>query len=186
MKQIASLTFAALLLTAARAAEPSNTTQQTVFDIHKIDNISFDDISLTVPGGGTAVQAAIRNVPEFVDRRPEFGVLGNEVPFAGFYARHVKGLTLSNVRVDAVNPEARPGIVCEEVAGVEIAGAKLGAAFAGDSVIRLHHVKDAAVRDCSSPGAAASFVRVEDSETSDVVVLPNNRYRALKEIQFVP
>jgi hypothetical protein len=153
---------------------------------HAIENISFDDISFTSSGGGTAEQAAIRNLPEFVDRRPEFGVLGKAIPFVGFYARHVRGLTLSNLRFDAMKPEARAAIVCENVENCEIAGAKLGATFSGASVIRLQRVKDVAVRDCLSLGAAGAFVCIEESQTKDVTVSPNNRHRASKEIEVIP
>ena len=104
---------------------------------HAIENISFNDISLTLPGGGTAEQAAKQDLPEFVNRRPGFSVLGKEVPFVGFFARHVRGLTLTNVRIDDIKPEVRAAIVCDNVENLEIAGAKLGATFSGDSVIRL-------------------------------------------------
>jgi hypothetical protein len=106
---------------------------------HSIENIAFDNISLTLPGGGTAEQAARQDLPEFVNQRPGFGVLGKAVPFAGFFARHVRGLTLTNVRIEAIKPEVRAAIVCDKVADLEIAGAKLGAMFSGDSVIRLRH-----------------------------------------------
>ena len=153
---------------------------------HSIENISFDDISLTSSGGGTAEQAAIRNLPEFVDRRPEFGVLGKTVPFVGFYARHVRGLTLSNVRFDAIKTDVRAAIVCENVENVEIAGAKLGATFSGESVIRLQRVKDVAVRDSVSFGTAGAFVRIEESQANDVTVAPNNRHHATKELEIIP
>ena len=153
---------------------------------HSIENISFDDISLASFGGGTAEQAAIRNLPEFVDRRPEFGVFGKAIPFVGFYARHVRGLTLSNMRFDAIKPEVRAAIVCENVENVEIAGAKMGATFSGESVIRLQRVKDVAVRDSVSLGSAGAFVRIEGSQARDVTVAPNNRHHASKESEIIP
>lgn len=153
---------------------------------HAIQNISFDDTSLTVPGGGTAAQAALRTLPEFVDRRPEFGVLGKEIPFAGFYARHVRGLTLSNVRFDALQPEARPAVLCENVEQLEIAGAKVGAPYSGASVIRLRQVKEAVVRDCFSSGTAGAFMRIEEAQANDVTLAPGNRHRAAKESEVIP
>lgn len=153
---------------------------------HAIENVSFDDISFTSPGGGTAEQAAIHNLPEFVDRRPEFGVLGKAIPFVGFYARHVRGLTLSNLRFDAIKPEARAAIVCENVEQCEIAGAKLGAMFSGASVIRMQRVKDVSVRDCVSLGAAGAFVYIGESQAKDVTVAPSNRHRATKESEIIP
>jgi hypothetical protein len=138
------------------------------------------------PGGGTAEQAAIGCLPEFVNRRPGFSVLGKDIPFAGFFARHVRGLTMRNMRFDALQPEARPAVLCENVEELEIAGAKLGETFSGESVLRLRQVKDAAVRDCLSSGTAGSFVRIEESEANDVIIAPNNRHRASKERELIP
>jgi hypothetical protein len=153
---------------------------------HSVENIAFDNISLTLPGGGTAEQAAIRDLPEFVDCRPEFYVFGAKVPFAGFYARYVRGLTLSNVRIDAAKNEARPAVVCENVTDLELVSTKIGAAFGGDCTIRLRKVQDALVRDCSSQGVTGSFVRIEDSRADSVIVSPSNRHRAAKSIQESP
>jgi Glycosyl hydrolases family 28 len=151
-----------------------------------VENIVFDNISLTLPGGGTAEQAAIRDVPEFVDCRPEFYVFGAKVPFAGFYARYVRGLTLSNVRIDAVKNEARPAVVCETVTELELVGTRMGVSFGGDCAIRLRKVKDARIRDCSSPGVTGSFVRIEDSPAGGVIVSPSNRLRDVKSLQESP
>jgi hypothetical protein len=59
---------------------------------HYIENIALDNIHLTLPRGGTREQASIPELPTFVDRRPEFGVFGNRIPFAGIYARQVRDL----------------------------------------------------------------------------------------------
>jgi hypothetical protein len=153
---------------------------------HAVENIVFDNISLTLPGGGTAEQAAMRDLPEFADCRPEFYVFGTKVPFAGFYARYVRGLSLSNVRIDAIKNEARPAVVCENVTELELVSAKMGAAFSGDCVIRLCKVQDALIRDCSSQGVTGSFIRIEDSRAGGVTVSPSNRHRASKLIQESP
>ncbi|MCU0959867.1 MAG: glycosyl hydrolase family 28 protein [Pirellulaceae bacterium] len=150
---------------------------------HLLENIAFDDVSMTVAGGGTAEQATVRELPEFVNQRPEFSVLGETMPFAAFYARHVRDLTLTNIRIDAVQPDMRPAIVCEQVAHCEVAGARLGAAFAGDSVIRLRRVEDVAVHDCTARGAAAVFVQVEQSAHGTVSVASDNRLGAAQAIQ---
>lgn len=153
---------------------------------HCIERVSFEDVSMSVAGGGTADQAAIGNLREFVDQRPEFSVLGEHVPFTTFYARHVRGLTLSNVRFEAARPEARPTVLCDDVTGLELTGLKCGEAFGGEAVISLRQVKNAVVRDCSSLGTAASFVRTVDSPTDGVTVSPSNRYRAAKVLETVP
>jgi hypothetical protein len=112
---------------------------------HYIENIAFDDISLTLPGGGTREQAACHDLPAFVDRRPEFGVLGDTIPFAGVYARQVRDVRLSNLRITADREEARPAIVCEDVRELSVTGLRLSSAFSASETIRLHAVQKATV-----------------------------------------
>jgi hypothetical protein len=112
---------------------------------HYIENIAFDDVSLTLPGGGTREQAARRDLPVFVDRRPEFGVFGNPIPFAGIYARQVRDLRLSNMRIAAVREEPRPAIICDDVQELAVTGLRLSAAFSAPETIRLHDVQKATV-----------------------------------------
>jgi hypothetical protein len=58
-----------------------------------LENISFDNVHLTFGGGGTAEEAANRNVPQIFG---EYFRLG-PIPAYGLYARNVRGLTLQNV-----------------------------------------------------------------------------------------
>jgi polygalacturonase len=112
---------------------------------HYIENIAFDQVSLTLPGGGTREHAARRELPVFVDRRPEFGVFGDTIPFAGVYARQVRDLRLSNVRIAAVREEPRPAIICDDVRELSVTGLRLSAAFSAPEPIRLQAVQKATV-----------------------------------------
>lgn len=114
---------------------------------HPIEDITFHNISLRLPGGGTADDAAVGELPSFVDVRPEFYVLGEKMPFAGFYARHARNLRLSEIRFGAAKPDARPVIVCEDVEGMSVRGTEFGGAFYGQEKMRLIRVKDAKVSE---------------------------------------
>ncbi len=112
---------------------------------HCIENIAFDNLSLTLPGGGTREQAARRDLPAFVDQRPEFGVFGDPIPFAGVYARHVRDLRLSNLRIAAVGEELRPAIFCDDVRELAVTGLRLSATFTAPETVRLNGVRNATV-----------------------------------------
>jgi polygalacturonase len=79
-----------------------------------LENISFTDIQVTYAGGGTAEQAAKRDVPKVAAEY--FGVWGT-APFGppayGLYARNVKGLTLQNVRFNFQGTDVRPAVVLD-------------------------------------------------------------------------
>lgn len=111
---------------------------------HFIEDISFQDISLKLPGGGTVGESEAAELPNFEDQRPEFSVFGKSIPFAGFYARQVCRLSLMNFNVEATSREMRPAILCEDVQKVTI-GAQIGEAFAGSETIRFCRVSNGRV-----------------------------------------
>jgi hypothetical protein len=87
---------------------------------HRIEDIVLENIKISLPGDGTAEDAA-RVVQEDVARYPEqffFGVLPSSV----LYARHVKGLVVRNLDVTFDKPDVRRPICVEDVEGMEQAG----------------------------------------------------------------
>ena len=73
------------------------------------------------------------------------GVLGDTIPFAGVYARQVRDLRLSNVRIAVVREEPRPAIICDDVRELSVTGLRLSAAFSAPEPIRLQAVQKATV-----------------------------------------
>src|SRR5271157_5075308 len=71
-----------------------------------IENISFDDVHVMFPGGGTAEEGALRDVPKVVGEYYAAGVF----PAYALYARNVRGLTLNNVRFEVAGAELRPAV----------------------------------------------------------------------------
>ena len=82
---------------------------------HDIENISFSNIQANFPGGGTdedAKTTLAEFTPENLNGRwPEYGGLRGTVPASGFYARHVSGITLRNIKLSTKTPDARPPVV---------------------------------------------------------------------------
>jgi polygalacturonase len=89
---------------------------------HPVEDVSINNLRVEYRGGGTAEQAAI--VPPEDDRGyPEPSHMGI-LPAYGFFARHVKGLSMHRVDFSFVEPEARPVMRLIDVADVEIQQAK--------------------------------------------------------------
>lgn len=82
-----------------------------------VENVSLDDITITGPGGGITGQAHMP-VPEKENAYPENRMFGNSLPASGLYARHVKGLSLSRLKLKTGLPDQRPSIVREDVGTV--------------------------------------------------------------------
>ena len=151
---------------------------------HCIENISLSDVCYTAAGGGTREDGATRSLREYLPdnisfhRWPEYDKLGATVPCFGVYARHVKGLTLSNVRLETAAEDMRPAIVCSDVAGLELDAVKMRGSGAAESLIRLQDVRGAFIHSCWARGESEAFLRVEGSQSDDITVSPDNLHRA--------
>jgi polygalacturonase len=85
---------------------------------YPIEHVRLTNIRITFNGHGKAKDAD-RDVPELVDGYPEparFGVM----PSYGLYARHVRDLQLSAVRLELNSQDHRPAVICEDVDGLQL------------------------------------------------------------------
>jgi len=185
-KQVRGLTFSHFRIDNSGLADTPCAIVVNGVPGHPIEDVVFDNIAFALPGGGTPGQAARRDIPDLVNRRPEFGVFGKEIPFAGFYLRHARGLVLRDIDLRAERPEARPALLCDDVVDLDATGLRVGAGFAGGaSVMTLRNVREASVRDCTAAGAGESFVRVE-GDASSIAVSGENRHRSRTTLLHVP
>ena len=89
---------------------------------HYVENIVLEDIEVSYPGRASRGMAymplwRVGDVPEQIEKYPEFSMFG-ELPAWGFYFRHVRGLTLNNVRLSLRDTDFRPAFVLDDVKGV--------------------------------------------------------------------
>ncbi len=80
---------------------------------HRISNVHLENITISVPGLGTADMNDII-VPEDEERYPEFSFFG-VLPSYGMYARHIDNLNASNVSFTMREDDARNDIVLDDV-----------------------------------------------------------------------
>ncbi len=84
---------------------------------HPVENLTFENIEIAVPGGGTTEQAKIE-LAEKESAYPEFSMFGRVLPASGIYLRHARDVTFKNVRTTPAQPDARPEKVFLDVEGV--------------------------------------------------------------------
>lgn len=84
---------------------------------HDVQHVVLENITLISPGGATRTEADAR-VPENEGAYPENNMFGYSLPASGLYLRHVRNLTLSNVRLLTEAADARPAIVQEDAKNV--------------------------------------------------------------------
>ncbi len=84
---------------------------------HPIEDIQLNDIYIQHRGGGTTGDAALQP-PEAENHYPEPNMFG-KMPAHGFFLRHAKNISLSNVEIACLEPDARPAFVLEDVQGAD-------------------------------------------------------------------
>ena len=138
---------------------------------HPVENVTLAGIQLTFDGGGGPDDAR-RDPPEKEADYPEYKMFGR-LPAFGFFCRHVKGLRLHDVQVGTVKPDARPGLVCDNVKELEIRGWQAVRAPDQAEEILLRDVSDAWVHGGRSAPHASVHVRVTGQKTGPIKLSGN-------------
>lgn len=115
-----------------------------------IEGVRLENIQLICDGGGTKQDAEI-SPKELGTGYPEPGRIGT-LPAYGVYARHVRNLEVSNVRLSFQKEDLRPPMACSDVDGLEIDNLKAQVAE-GVPHSKFEGVKRMVVRN--SPGIEA-------------------------------
>jgi Glycosyl hydrolases family 28 len=131
-----------------------------------LENISFDDIHLTFGGGGTAEDAARRDLPLIAG---EYFMLG-PMPAYGFYARNARGLTLQNVRFQVSSPDLRPALIFDHVEDAAINGLSVHGNQQAESVVRFIDSKQTLLTATRLLTPAAVFLQLEGAANEGIAI----------------
>jgi hypothetical protein len=145
-----------------------------------LENITFDDIQMTFPGGGTAAEAALRDVPKVAQEYFEVGVL----PAYALYARNVRGLSLSNVRFEVSAADLRPAIVLDHVADVAVNGFSAQGNPQSESLLRFIETRDVLITAARVLTPAAVFLQVEGADSKGIIVDGGDLSKADEALAF--
>ena len=85
---------------------------------HEIQDIQLHHIYIQHRGGGTKEQAAITPA-ENEQKYPEPNMFGN-MPSQGFYVRHVKNVSISDIEIASLTEDARPAFIFQNVEGADL------------------------------------------------------------------
>jgi polygalacturonase len=124
---------------------------------HQIEDVKLSNIHIFHRGGGRK-ELVDQQPPERETNYPEPSMFG-ETPAYGFFIRHAKGVSLSNVQIRFLNDEFRPPFLLDDVNGV--AFRNVAVQKAGDvPTFVLRNVLDFATYGCKGV-ADTYFDRVE-------------------------
>jgi hypothetical protein len=149
-----------------------------------LENISFTDIHIKYAGGGTAAQAAKRDIPNVAAEY--FGVWDpapGGPPAYGMYARNVKGLSLHNIRFEYDQPDARPALIFDNVQDATITGLSAQGSITSE-LLRLINSKDILFSATKLLTPAATFLRIEGAESSNITIDGGDLRKAAQPLAF--
>jgi hypothetical protein len=151
---------------------------------HPVEDIALENISIQFSGGGTKEEAH-RAVPENPEKYPEYNMFGR-LPAYGFFLRHVRDIRLDRVQVGPAQPDARPALRCEDVAGLDVFGLRASASSEGGPAIVLNETLDAFIHGSQALADTGTFLRIEGKSSGDIKLVGNNLKKAAQAVAFGP
>lgn len=137
---------------------------------YPLEAISLSRLNLTYRGGGRREQADI-TVPELIDAYPSPDKFG-DLPAAGVYARHVRGLDLDHVRVSLLAPDSRPAFYGQDIVDLDVEALNVQSTAASEPLLRLVNVRQALIRASGVWHAGEPGWLQQDSTCVDIMVKP--------------
>ncbi len=145
-----------------------------------LENISFSNVHVTFPGGGTAEQSAVRDVPKVAGEYYEIGV----PPAYALFARNVRGLTLYNVRFEVAAEELRPAVVFDHVKDAVVNGFNAQGHEKAESLLRFINTSDVSLTAARVLTPAAVFLQVEGAASERITIDGGDLSRAGAPLSF--
>jgi hypothetical protein len=150
------------------------------FDEAFLEKISFNDVHITFPGGGTREHGAVRDVPKVAGEYYTMGI----PPAYALFARNVRGLTMQNIRFDLAQPDLRPAVVFDHVSDANVVGLAVQGEREAESALRFIDTQDTLLSSARLLSAAEIFLQVEGASTQGITLDGGDVSKAAKPLSF--
>jgi polygalacturonase len=138
---------------------------------HPLEDISLRNIHISFAGGVVVRPAATPK--ELEDQYPESTMWG-QLPAYGFYVRHVKGLTLSDVDLSYDHEDIRPALTFSDVADVKISGLTVMASPQAEAAMMLEKVSTVMISGSRIENPIENFIKLVGERSSGISVMGND------------
>lgn len=143
---------------------------------YPVSEIRLENVRITARGGGEAqVESPI--VPEMEKRYPD-AYMFRDLPAYGLYCRHVRGLTLNALKLDADRPDGRPAVVLHDVHRGHMRSLHAMPPAEGQPLIWLRSVRGYLLTGLRARAGTAAVLRLSGADTAGVRVTGNDFSRA--------
>lgn len=133
-----------------------------------VENISLDNISIEMSGGGTAADALVVPEEKEVDY-PEATMFG-KLPAYGFFIRHAKDVRMNGIRLRYKTADARPAFVVSGTDGFTLAGLNAQSAATAAAVVVVNKSKNGTVCGNVAEFPALRLVK-QDQQSVNIKVI---------------
>jgi len=144
-----------------------------------LENISFNDVKVTFPGGGTAEQA-MQEVPKIAGEYFEIGT----PPAYGIFARNVRGLSLQCVRLETAAPDMRPAVIFDHVEDAAVNGLSMQGQKEAASLLRFTDSADILLTASRVLTPVPVFLQVEGTNNRNIRIDGGDLSKAGKALGF--
>ena len=114
-----------------------------------VENVMLENILISTEGGGDK-ELAGKELDEKIQAYPEARMWG-PMPVSGFFVRHVKGLQMSDMKIEVDKNDMRPLIKFDDVADLYIRNLRTNDGHQGQGVLDFRNVTNANLSDIRFP-----------------------------------
>ncbi len=149
---------------------------------HAVENVSFNNVTIRSEGGGKNEWSSAV-IPELPNQYPESTMFG-KLPAHGLYCRHVRGLTISNMRLETDQPDGRHALALDDVQEANLSGLTCSYTPGAAPLVRLVQTRDVLIRGCQPNAPHGVFLRLEGRDTAGISLVGNDLSRVGKAGEF--
>lgn len=139
---------------------------------HAIKNVHISNVTVSLPGGGTADDAKVELAENIADY-PEVTMFGKIMPAAGIYIRHANNIKLDNINLIIEKADKRPSIIAKNVHSFDLTGLNISSTNSANPLIILNEAKNIKLKKIISTVKPNIFLQVEGG-TSDKIFLDSS------------
>lgn len=139
---------------------------------YPISEILLKNIRVTARGGAGA-KVASQRVLELEKGYPD-AYMFRDLPAYGLYCRHVRGLTLDNIELNADQPDARPAVVLDDVHHTRMRTLRATPPADGQPLVWLRSVRDYQLSGLRARPGTKAVLRLSGAHTARVSLVGND------------
>jgi polygalacturonase len=137
-----------------------------------VRRITLKNIRMSATGGGT-MEMARKEVPELENKYPDADMFA-DLPAYGLFCRHAEALVLDNVHFHLEKPDARPALILDRVADLDLRALSVTPPFGDEPAVALQNVRRCFVQGVRAQSGTKTLFKLAGAQTEKIQALAND------------